>query len=183
MLTATAGALTTLTALAGLVVLLRRHVAVVSVIGHSMQPTLTAGDRVIVRRARIDHLRTGQIVVFENPGHSGTWITPPPRWPATDRELMIKRVAATPGDPVPSATAVVTADVLVPAGNVIVFGDNLANSRDSRQIGYIPAERLLGVVVRPLHARPERRGLAQSPARTIPDEDQAARADQAVDPA
>jgi hypothetical protein len=44
----------------------------------------------------------------------------------------------------------VTADphgLLVPPGKLVVLGDNAAWSHDSRQIGYIPGERLLGTVV------------------------------------
>jgi len=35
----------------------------------------------------------------------------------------------------------------------VVLGDNTANSLDSRTFGYIPAERLLGVMLRPLIQR------------------------------
>jgi hypothetical protein len=38
----------------------------------------------------------------------------------------------------------------VPPDRFAVLGDNAANSLDSRKIGYIPAERLLGVMVRQL---------------------------------
>jgi signal peptidase I len=41
----------------------------------------------------------------------------------------------------------------VPAGKLVVLGDNTARSLDSREIGYIPAERLLGVMLRPLGHR------------------------------
>jgi signal peptidase I len=140
----------------GLPGVLRRRFALVTVIGPSMQPALTAGDRVLVRRARISDLRAGQIVVFEKPGDDGAWVMEPPGWPVGRREWMIKRVAAIPGDPVPDAIMSApahTAEPAVPAGKLVVLGDNAALSLDSREIGYIPAERLLGVVLRPLAHR------------------------------
>lgn len=39
---------------------------------------------------------------------------------------------------------------MVPPGMFMVLGDNAAWSHDSRVIGCVPAERLLGVVIRPL---------------------------------
>jgi signal peptidase I len=132
---------------------LRRRIAIVAVVGPSMQPTLIAGDRVLVRRATIDEVRTGQIIVFEKPDGDGTWATEPLRWPVGRREWMIKRVAAVPGDPLPAAMASATActtEPSVPAGKLVVLGDNADRSFDSRKIGFIPAERLLGVMLRPL---------------------------------
>jgi signal peptidase I len=35
----------------------------------------------------------------------------------------------------------------VPDGRLIVLGDNPAKSVDSRRLGYIPGDRLLGVVI------------------------------------
>jgi signal peptidase I len=150
------GALAAIAAMAVIAGMLRRRIAVVAIVGPSMQPTLTAGDRVLVRRAKISDLRPGQIVVFEKPGEDGTWPTEPPRWPAVRREWMIKRVAALPGDRLPAtilSTTTRLAEPSVPAGKLVVLGDNSARSHDSREIGYIPAERLLGVMLRPLTRR------------------------------
>jgi signal peptidase I len=176
------GAVLVLLALGLTAVVLRRRVTIVAVVGESMRPALTAGDRVLVRRAGIDDLRHGQVVVIEKPDVNGTWTTTRSRWPAGRREWMIKRVAAVPGDYWPSAVAsasavaacaptpagsvapasaveteVVLADTrlagTVPPGKLVVLGDNAARSFDSRQIGYIPADRLLGVVLRPLARR------------------------------
>ena len=64
---------------------------------------------------------------------------------------MIKRIAAVPGDPRPGGCLPVTEELagrLVPPGQLVVLGDNAAWSQDSRQLGYIPGERLLGIVVR-----------------------------------
>jgi signal peptidase I len=128
--------------------LLRRHIAIVAVVGVSMQPTLAPGDRVLVRRVRIGQVRIGQIVVIEKPDDSGTWATLPPGRSIAQREWMIKRVAAVPGDHRPDAMPPGSPGLLVPSGNLVVLGDNPARSLDSRQIGYIPAERVLGVVLR-----------------------------------
>jgi type IV secretory pathway protease TraF len=66
---------------------------------------------------------------------------------------MIKRVAAVPGEPVPEAVWPAVAAIggqSVPAGSLVVLGDNTADSKDSRTIGYIPADRVLGVMLHPL---------------------------------
>ena len=144
-------ALAALTAATGAVCAARRMVAVVAVDGPSMEPALAAGDKVLVRRAKVSGIRPGQIVVFERPSPDGAWAARPPRWLADRREWMIKRVAAVPGDPVPDGlSAVGIAGQRVPDGKLVVLGDNSARSHDSRALGYIPAERLLGVMVRPV---------------------------------
>ncbi len=128
---------------------LRRRLAVVAVVGQSMQPTLAPGDRVLVRRAGLRDIRTGQIVVIEKPGDDGLWSARPRRRPAGRREWMVKRVAAVPGEPRPPAMPGGDgAGPVVPAGKLVVLGDNPARSLDSRQIGDIPADRVLGVVLR-----------------------------------
>lgn len=165
-----------LTVLTALIWALRRRIAVVTVVGESMLPTFAAGDRVMVRRAGLGEIRPGVVVVVEKPAVSGIWITPPPRWPAGRREWMIKRVAAVPGDRRPDLSLPAAGqrpsgptmraapdDLVVPRGKLVMLGDNPARSYDSRQLGYFPAERLLGVVQRPLAKR------AGSPPRRIGD--------------
>jgi CubicO group peptidase (beta-lactamase class C family) len=64
---------------------------------------------------------------------------------------MMKRAVAVPGDPVPpslAATVSTAAGTPVPEGRLLVLGDNTARSADSRQHGYLSADRVLGVVVR-----------------------------------
>ncbi len=134
------------------VLALRHWFAVITVTGDSMMPTLAPGDRVLVRRTRLKQLRRGQVVVAEMPGPAGTWTTQS-RGLRESREWMIKRVAALPGDPQPQDCLPASAEpagVLVTPGRFVVLGDNPAWSTDSRQIGYIPAARLLGIVVRTL---------------------------------
>ena len=141
------------TLLAGLV--LRRRLTAVTVTGDSMMPTLAPGDRVLVRQARLGQLRRGQVVVMEMPGLAGD-PAGPLRGRARHREWAIKRIAAVPGDPLPAGCLPATADPsgrIVPPGKLVVVGDNAAWSQDSRQLGYFPGDRLLGVVVRRLPGR------------------------------
>ena len=148
-----AALVTVLAASAAGVAGLRRRVVIVTVFGPSMQPALRAGDRVLVRRTEAGGLRAGQIVVIERPGLDGRWDTAPAGQPASGREWIIKRLAAVPGDLCPDGVARTAAGLTVPPGRFVVLGDNTANSLDSRTFGYIPAERLLGVMLRPLIQR------------------------------
>lgn len=133
-----------------LAVRLRQRAAVVTVDGDSMWPTLGPGDRVMVRRVRAGQVRPGQVVVLEQPGDDGEWSSPR-RGPIGRRRWVIKRVAAVPGNPRPEAWLPATpepTEAQVPTGKLVLLGDNPDRSNDSRQMGYFPAEQLLGVVVR-----------------------------------
>jgi signal peptidase I len=135
------------------VLLVRRRLAVVEVAGPSMKPALSSGDRVLVRRVGMSKLKPGLIVVVERPRGSGGWAGSPPGWPPGQREWLIKRVAALPGDRRPAGVPPPGSDPddgLVPPGMFVVLGDNAAWSHDSRVIGCVPGERLLGVMIRPL---------------------------------
>jgi Signal peptidase I len=123
----------------------RRRFLVVRVAGTSMLPTYRPGDRVLIRRTAGSALRRGQVVVF----HFG----PPPRRAGLAAGLwQIKRVAAVPGDPVPEEVSpAVDGAARVPDGRLVVLGDGV-DSRDSRHWGYLPMDRVLGVVVRELSA-------------------------------
>jgi signal peptidase I len=134
---------------------LRQRFVVVAVDGDSMWPTLKSGDRVLVRRAGLVSIRAGQIVVIEAPGADGAWATRS-RGSPESREWIIKRVAGVPGDPRPADCLPETAgpvEQCVPARKLVLAGDNPSWSQVSRQWGYFPGERLLGVVVRRIHAR------------------------------
>jgi signal peptidase I len=129
-----------------------RRLVIVTVDGPSMEPAMSAGDRLVARRVPGGDLRVGQVAVTERPRNADGW-----QWPARDptrrgrHRWMIKRIAAVPGDPVPS-------DVLdaigsppgttVPAGMLVLLGDNRADSLDSRVFGFVPADRVLGVIRR-----------------------------------
>jgi signal peptidase I len=138
------------------VLLVRRRLAVVEVAGPSMKPALSSGDRVLVRRVGMSKLKPGLIVVVERPRHNGGWAGSPPGWPPGQREWLIKRVAALPGDRRPADVPPPGPDPddgTVPPGMFVVLGDNAAWSHDSRAIGCVPADRLLGVMIRPLISR------------------------------
>jgi signal peptidase I len=120
-----------------LLVLLRRRYVVARVWGHSMSPTFHDGERVVATRRR--QYRVGDVIVFR------------PRSTASDVAWRIKRIAAVAGDPVP---AWLEADhPVVPAGRVVVVGDNTGHSEDSRQLGYIDLAAVAGAV--PHRAAPE----------------------------
>lgn len=134
---------------AALVVLRRRFVAI-RVEGLSMEPTLRAGQLVLVRRVRLGAVRRGQIVVLALPAGALDPVpgSDPPKW-------LIKRVLALPGDQVPRTAVPALRDVpgeRVPADRFVVIGDNRALSLDSRRIGYIHAQALLGVVTRTMRS-------------------------------
>lgn len=132
---------------------LTRRYAVVDVRGSSMEPTLRHGERVLVRRVPESGVVAGDIVVIEHlaPGDQGRHPRSPGR--LADRVWVIKRAAAVAGDPVPGSVAYaagVAPGTPVPAGCLVLLGDNRAHSTDSRVWGYLPADRLLGVVRRRL---------------------------------
>jgi signal peptidase I len=141
----TAGALTLavpVAVLAGVTWCLRRRYAVVAVQGRSMRPTYRAGDRLLVRRTGTGSIRRGQVVVFAE--SSDARPAPPAGW-------IIKRAIAVPGDPVPQDRVAALRSVTeeyVPAGRIVVIGDNPALSFDSRHFGYVTGDRVLGVVLR-----------------------------------
>ncbi|WP_051366706.1 S26 family signal peptidase [Hamadaea tsunoensis] len=120
---------------------MRRSLMVITVTGRSMEPSLRAGDRVLIRRVPASSVRTGQVAVLRWPGESPA---PGPGW-------MVKRIAAVAGDPLPDPVRPV-ADGLrhVPEGRLAVLGDNTALSHDSRQLGLLDTRLLLGVVIRRL---------------------------------
>lgn len=124
----------------------RCRLAVVTVRGVSMVPTLRAGERVLVRRAPGAAVRTGQLVVFQRPRWS------PEHGP--DARWLIKRVAAAAGEPVPAVVraAVGDHDRRVPPGFLVALGDNAAHSSDSRRWGYVRTDQVLGVVRRSVGA-------------------------------
>ncbi|GAB2506052.1 S26 family signal peptidase [Nocardiopsis aegyptia] len=133
---------------------LRRTWLVVDVIGESMAPTFLDGDRVLVRRGRADALRVGDVIVFGGPLHGddrhGDDRTPPePGRPA----MVVKRVAALPGDPVPATVPTGDGRSTVPSASLVLLGDNADRSIDSRVWGPVRADGVLGVVVRRMASR------------------------------
>jgi signal peptidase I len=125
----------------------------------SMEPTLAIGDRVLVNRLsyRLHDVNRGDVIVFKRPGSA-------PAAPG-DPEDLIKRVIGLPGDTVvardgivyvndrpldepylPAGTSTTNLEdpVTVAEGELFVMGDNRDNSSDSRFIGTIPVDSVVG---------------------------------------
>ncbi|MEV7805982.1 S26 family signal peptidase [Microbispora sp. NPDC088329] len=74
-------------------------------------------------------------------------------WPPGAEDTVsrvVKRVAAVPGDPVPDSVPRRAGETLVPAGCLVLLGDNPDESLDSRHFGYVPANSMVGKVIRTL---------------------------------
>jgi signal peptidase I len=130
--------------LAGLlaVFVARRMLILTTVDGSSMTPGLRSGDRVLVRRTR--RPRRGQVALLRYP--------PLPSGAPAGQQLLLKRVVAVAGDRVPPSWADPDvhglAGAVVPPGCTVVLGDNRPASWDSRHYGFVPRDRMVGVVVR-----------------------------------
>ncbi|YCK41136.1 S26 family signal peptidase [Actinomadura sp. ATCC 39365] len=138
-------------ALATGLVVARRRLVIVRISGASMLPTYRTGDRVLVRRTTGAGVGRGQVVVLQTLPPGGEWRTGPLPAPGAAR-WFIKRAVAVPGDPVPPEVAGrvgASPGDRVPAGRLVVLGDGPV-SEDSRVWGYVPFDRVLGVVVRAL---------------------------------
>ena len=120
---------------AAALLLARRHYVLVAVTGVSMLPALHPGDRVLVRRATAG-LRPGQLVVARRPRFGRRWKDPVPA--PEQPHWLVKRVYAVDGE----------------GGDLVLRGDNAAQSWDSRQWGPCPRDLVLGVVVRTFPAGP-----------------------------
>ncbi|TWP51351.1 hypothetical protein FKR81_16400 [Lentzea tibetensis] len=99
-----------------------------------MEPTFSDGDRVLALRPWARRVRRGGVVVVDAPDLIGG--------------LLIKRVFSVPGDDVPRETFPALDGDTVPAGSVVLRGDNAAHSYDSAQAGYFPVSGIRGVVLR-----------------------------------
>ena len=131
-------------------VFLQRAVLIRHIPSASMEPTIKTGDVVLVNAMSYQAdstVRRGDVVVFRYKGND-----------------LIKRVVETSGDTVDIANGEVLVngeaaqqyyikdDVLtdgethltVPSGKVFVLGDNRSNSKDSRMIGCISTDDILG---------------------------------------
>jgi signal peptidase I len=124
---------------------MRGRYVVVTVDGTSMEPAYRPGDRLLVRRTSADTLRRGDVVVV-----TASPATSPPYGAVGDRRWVVKRIAGLPGQVVPPEVARCVPQPTVPAGQLILLGDNAANSIDSRTAGCYAGDRVLGVVLRQL---------------------------------
>ncbi|MEV7806793.1 S26 family signal peptidase [Microbispora sp. NPDC088329] len=131
------------------IALIRRIFLVVEVEGRSMEPSLSAGDRVLVRRQprRGQSVSRGEIVVIARIGPGEGFVVD------GGPQRVIKRVAAVAGDPVPPMFRTLGEEA-VPPGHILVLGDNLEHSADSRQWGFLPMRRVAGIVARRLPPGP-----------------------------
>jgi signal peptidase I len=133
-----------------LAVLVRVAVRIYSVPSQSMQPSLSAGDLIVVTPYWRQEPARGDVIVFHSPGSDG--------------ERVVKRVIAIPGDlvdsdadlvrvgghPIPEtylAPGTRTRNVppqLVPSDHFFVLGDNREVALDSRTWGPIPRRLIAG---------------------------------------
>lgn len=128
---------------------------VYSIPSESMVPTLLVGDRVVVSKLSTDPGR-GDIVVFERPPND-------PAGPG-DPAVLIKRVIGLPGETLTAQAGVVyidgkplqedylpegmitliSGDIKVGPGQLLMMGDNRTNSKDGRVFGPISKDLIVG---------------------------------------
>ncbi|MGW4795278.1 S26 family signal peptidase [Nonomuraea sp. NPDC004297] len=143
-------------AIAGaLVVRLRRAYSTIRVDGFSMTPALTDGDRLLARRLPASALRNGHIAMVRSPLPMGG-------------PFLIKRIVALPGDPVPESVRGIVPDERVPDGRLVVIGDNVDASFDSRDHGYFSMADVHAVAIRKLTSADDPSGTESTPARHLP---------------
>jgi signal peptidase I len=136
----------------------RRRYLLVTVRGSSMCPTYDDADRILVRRTlsvRLSGPGRGEVVVLCPPVAEMARISP----------LLVKRVAAVPGDEVPPDFRRAVPCTIVPPGRLLVRGDN-DHSADSRGFGLVDVGLVVGTVVRRRRSRVT--DSAQALARTAP---------------
>jgi signal peptidase I len=138
---------------------------VMRVEGYSMEPTLSPKQIVFVNRAYYGLIipfsnryilmwrrpQTGDIVVFRLHGARKTLIK---RCMGVEGDRLIYEngylSVGTSREPIP---VIPSSEILkqqrIPVGKLLVVGDNLDNSIDSRSLGFIPADTVLGRVMHP----------------------------------
>ncbi|MEU1878739.1 S26 family signal peptidase [Streptosporangium sp. NPDC020072] len=131
----------------------RRKLRVVTVRGCSMEPSLLNGEKILVKRCTASGIRRGDVVFLEMDEPLG-WPPGRPILPSSGfRSHIVKRVAALPGERVGAdlgVTRSIPRDSVVPAGKLVLLGDNPNTSEDSRKYGYISAAWVTGKMIRKL---------------------------------
>jgi len=139
---------------AAFMVVVHLFVVQISIVkGHSMEPSLQDGDRLVVDRVScsVGEMHRGDVVVL--------------RYPRNTEVDFVKRIVGLPGDRVALrngqlwvngamapddwtciADRETTRDFEVPTGCYFVLGDNRPISCDSREFGLVPGELLKGRV-------------------------------------
>ena len=142
---------------------LRHRFLVVTVWGDSMAPTLSAGQRLLVRRCALHDAKRDALVVFVVP--------PSQALAASQSGFAIKRLVAMSGGSTPVAIEGLCQGETVPPGYFVVLGDNAESSFDSRLIGPIDKTLFVGTVQRalgPTKATQPGNVVAHAPPRVAP---------------
>jgi signal peptidase I len=129
-------------ALLGALVAVRLRFIQVTVVGGSMEPTLTDGDRLMMVRRPVRPTDLTSIVLLLAPPDAS-------REPGIG-EWRIKRIVALPGDAVPEAVRAargLPVGSRVPSDEVVVIGDN-PRSEDSRHWSRVPVGLVVAVARR-----------------------------------
>jgi signal peptidase I len=131
------------------------------IVGNSMSPTLRSGKMIWIDRAyyRTHRPQRGEVVVFKlgdqvyvkrvyRVGGESYFTLDTARWGFTPiREGREKEMAARFGH---RANTLRVREVGIPEGHVFVLGDNYFDSIDSRELGPIPIESILGRAMIPV---------------------------------
>jgi signal peptidase I len=141
-------------------------VDVLRVNGHSMEPTFNPGQLILVDRCAYGLLlpfsdtylltwsgpKTGDVIVIRNPMDNGKIIkrciaVSGERVKIEDGVLFIEPGEHRQYDVGNTPFFIVFEETIVPERSVLVLGDNLGDSIDSRVFGFVSTERVLGRVV------------------------------------
>lgn len=105
-----------------------------------MEPTFYSGERLLVSDAYwlVGGIKKNDIVVMDIP---------------EKHEVIIKRVYGLPGDEIdlnllPKTLSILDGSYVVPEGKIYVIGDNMPASEDSRVLGALDMDHIIGKVIK-----------------------------------